>query len=235
MKRFVTREIDLSGWEEGASYTLPADVAHHACTVMRMGPGDELELVDAAQNLITAKIQKSGDVLCTSHASCAITPKRFNITLGVALFKWPRFEWMLEKITELGVTRLIPLDCERSVIKVSDWDKKSDRLEKIIVEASRQSLNPCPPTLEKPQKLTDFLKLIPRQNLFFAHLGDYPTLAELGTKLEGDIAFVIGPEGGFSPNEVELLSQNASPISLGHTVLRAETAAIACACSLALL
>ncbi len=234
MKRFVTRETDLSGWEEGGLYALPNDVSHHACTVMRLGPGDELELVDAAQNLIAARIQKNGDVLCCTHTTCAVHSKRFKITLGVALFKWPRFEWMLEKVTELGVSRIIPLDCERSVIKVSDWDKKSDRLEKIMVEASRQSLNPCPPILEKPQKLTTFLNGISHTNLFFAHLGDYPSLAELRPSLEGDLSFVIGPEGGFSPNEVELLTQNATPISLGPTVLRAETAAIACACTLSL-
>lgn len=234
MKRFVTRETDLTSWEIGGFYALPNDVAHHVCDVMRLGSGDDIELVDAHQNLIAARIQKSGEVLCLAHEACVMGQQRFDVSLGVALFKWPRFEWMLEKVTEFGVSRVFPIVCERSVIKVSDWDKKADRLEKIIVEAARQSLNPRPPVLAKPQKLSDFLATPPCSQLYFAHLGNYPTLSSRLSDASGAIGFVIGPEGGFSPQEVELLSANARPVSLGATVLRAETAAIACAATLAL-
>lgn len=229
MKRFVTQTADLSDWQPDAEYPLPEDVAHHVIHVMRMGAGDTLELMDRAQHLVSAKINREGNVVCLSHTQCTASQRRFSIHLGIALIKWPRFEWMLEKVAEIGIARLTPLCCERSVIKVQDWSHKSERLQKIITEAARQSLNPIPPELCEPQKIQAFVTQGSRNHCYFAHLGDYPRLEDVASGFEGEVRFIVGPEGGFSPEEVVYLSDHATPFSLGAHVLRAETAAIACA------
>jgi 16S rRNA (uracil1498-N3)-methyltransferase len=118
---------------------------------------------------------------------------------------------------------------ERSVIKIQDWTHKSDRLQKIIAEAARQSLNPQPPHLETPKTVREFVANTDKQRTFFAHIGNYPRPSQIIPNLKGEIRFLIGPEGGFSPTETDFLLEHASPISLGHNILRAETAAIACA------
>lgn len=234
MKRFVTQTNDLLHCAEGEPFDLPADIAHHVCDVMRLGPGDSLEIADAFNNLVTARIKRDGRVDCQSIQKTAEIQRPYDVTLVVALFKWPRFEWMLEKVTELGVRRIIPVECERSVVKCADWAKKAERLDKIMVEASRQSLNPKKPVLEAPVTFKAFVAQNDVDSLYFAHLGNYPTLASCLPTWHGDVGFLIGPEGGFSPAEVETLLKCASPVSLGQTVLRAETAAITCAATLAL-
>ncbi len=228
MKRFVTQTADLSDWQPNSVYSLPEDVAHHVIHVMRMGTGDTLELMDRAQNLVSVKIDRDGNVACLSHTTCAASQRRFSIHLGVALIKWPRFEWMLEKVAEAGIARLTPLCCERSVIRVQDWSHKSDRLQKIITEAARQSLNPMPPELCEPQKLQNFVSEA-QEHVYFAHIGNYPPLVKVASEFSGEVRFIVGPEGGFSPEEVAYLSSHATPFSLGSNILRAETAAIACA------
>ncbi len=230
----MTQTTDLLHCTEGEPFELPSDIAHHVVDVMRLGPGDEIEITDDLQNLVVARLKRDGRADCQSIQKTAELKRRFRVTLAVALFKWPRFEWMLEKVTELGVDRIIPVECERSVVKASDWDKKADRLQKILVEAARQSLNPKLPVLEKPRAFKDLVGAPDVPQLYFAHLGQYRTLADALPNWSGDIAFVIGPEGGFSPNEVTTLEHNATPVSLGPTVLRAETAAVVCAGLLAL-
>lgn len=229
MKRFITQITDLSLWQPNGEFPVPQDVAHHVFHVMRMNVGDTLEFMDSAGNLVSAKITRDENVVCMTRTTVQREANAIDVSLGVALFKWPRFEWMLEKVAEVGVTSITPLCCERSVIKIQDWTHKSDRLQKIIAEAARQSLNPQPPHLETPKTVREFVANTDKQRTFFAHIGNYPRPSQLIPNLKGEIRFLIGPEGGFSPTETDFLLEHASPISLGHNILRAETAAIACA------
>lgn len=229
MKRFVTQGADLTDWQPSTVYPLPEDVAHHVLHVMRMGPGDTLELMDRAQNLVSARLTAEGCLICLDHTTCPPHATRFQIHHGVALIKWPHFEWMLEKVAEIGISELTPLCCERSVIRVRDWETKAERLQKIITQAARQSLNPTPPILHAPMDVRTFVSSCDARSVYFAHPGTYPRLGEIAPSLEGDVRFVIGPEGGFSPQELAYLLSHATPVSLGTNVLRTETAAVACA------
>jgi len=234
-KRFITYTAPLDDWQEGQTFPLPDDIRHHAQNVMRLQPGDALEICHPKGTLVVGCLDTGGHFQCTSKHIQTQTVRRFQITLALSLIKWPRFEWAIEKTTELGIQCLAPLQCQHSVIRISDWNAKAARIEKIAAQAARQSLNPIPPEILPPQTLETFCH---HRNtaLFFAHPGAHLSLHDALSPLprQTQIALIVGPEGGFSPRETDLLQSCASPISLGHNILRTETAAITLASVLAL-
>lgn len=150
----------------------------------------------------------------------------FEITLFQAVIKRERCEWVAQKTTELGVAKLIPVRAERS----GPQHLKIDRIRKIIVEAVEQSERTKIPKVEKEvsfevmkQRLSDF------DQVFLAHARCHDSSAPLPTIAAGSqVALLIGPEGGWSKKEASALQEltNVQMISLGRTILRAETAAI---------
>jgi len=233
-KRFITYAAPLDDWQEGQTFPLPDDVQHHAQNVMRLQSGDALEICHPNGILVSGCLDTAGCFRCTSKHILTQAVRRFQITLALSLIKWPRFEWAVEKITELGIQRLIPLQCQHSVIRISDWSTKAGRIEKIAAQAARQSLNPTPPEILPPQTLESFCHHCDTA-LFFAQPGTHLSLHDALSPLprQTKIAFIAGPEGGFSHRETDLLQSCASPISLGPNILRTETAAISLASILA--
>lgn len=236
-KRFVTHSLEIGQLSLGDRLAMPADIVHHALDVMRLKPGQALEIVDQHGAVAVAILSSDGSI-CIESVDLSIPPKvRFELDLCVALIKWPRFEMMLEKACELGVRRVVPLACERSVVRPNDWSPKAVRLNRIVQEASRQSLNRIATELCAPQNLDLALAMQVDRLKLYAHFGDYPRLSEVlqQSELSSNLAVFIGPEGGFSPRELVSLENLAQPLSLGTTTLRTETAAIAVAAGLAIL
>jgi len=153
-----------------------------------------------------------------------IPKKDSSITLIQSIFKWERFEWMLEKVVELGVDRIIPVITNRTTTKVHKWDSRVKRFEKIIYKALTQSHQNIVPEIMEPIKLSDLT--IKGERIFFDTVDDIPIFN--GDSLnKNDISIFIGPEGGINNLERELLKEKGfKQYRLNLPILRAETAAI---------
>jgi len=208
----------------------------HIVKVLRLGPGDALTVLDGRGNAYEAVIEQAGReaVICaiTSHINAGGTPS-LKITLVQGLPKGDKMDLIVQKATELGVCRIIPLVCDRTVVKLTG-DKSQRRLERwqrIAVEAAKQCRRPDIPEILPlagwETVLADLsdnsLALIPWEEENQVALKK--VLEE--SKTTGGFVVFIGPEGGFTSAEVELArSHGVKPVSLGPRILRTETAGL---------
>ena len=211
-------------------YTLSEEESRHAIKVLRLSNGDVMHITDGRGNLHTCKIISDSPKHCTVRVveSVAQFEKRgYKLTMAVAPTKnIDRFEWFLEKATEIGVDSFVALETdhsERRVIKV-------EREMKVISAAVKQSLKAYHPTLED---MTPFRKFVTSElsgRKFIAHCGEAVVgksyLASILSAGE-DAVVLIGPEGDFSADEVRLAVENGfEEITLGTQRFRTETAAV---------
>ncbi len=212
----------------GKSYTLNENESKHCIRVLRNNVGDKLTLTDGRGGWYLARISDANPKKCKveveEHIS-AHEKRDYYLHVAIAPTKnTDRFEWFLEKATEIGIDEITPLLCENSERK----QLKPDRLEKVIVAAMKQSLKAYLPKLNN---LTNFEALIKSQesgSKYIAHCsqGDKVHLFNL-LKPAGRVLILIGPEGDFSSQEIELaLANDYTPISLGSSRLRTETAGV---------
>lgn len=209
---------------------LPPDEARHAMQVLRHGPGDTLDLVDGKGGFYTGTIVEASKRHCLLDVQLREQHHRrrpYRLTLAVAPTKSnDRFEWFLEKATEIGIDRIIPLNCRHSERRKA----RIDRYEKVVISAMKQSLQPFLPEVTE---LTGFSDCIRQEastaSRYIAWIDDQPRPLLANTYPAGnDVIILIGPEGGFSKPEVEeALAGGFSPVSLGPNRLRTETAALA--------
>ena len=223
MHRFYSPDI-------ADTLTLSEEDSKHCVRVLRMGEGDTIEVVDGNGNLYTCRITLAHPKRCAVEVlDKQHQPPHWGhqIVLGVAPTKnLDRIEWLVEKCVEMGVDRIIPLRChnsERTVLK-------TERIRKIIVSAMKQSLKATLPRLDEMTPLEQVLaepfdgtrciaycdEMLPRQ--------ERQTVASF-YRPGGDVMVLIGPEGDFSPEEVQ--SARAAgfvPVTLGESRLRTETA-----------
>lgn len=161
------------------------------------------------------------------QSSLAVTP----ITLVLAIFKFDRMEWAIEKCTELNVTTILPVIARRTEKHLAQAaDKRVERWRRIAHEASQQSRRVAPPEIMQPAKLLNSLQLEAGQRIVLAENERGATLSELLRSDEelSSLALAVGPEGGWAEEELAAFSQAGwQSASLGETILRAETAAIA--------
>ena len=207
---------------------LDEEESRHLLTVLRRKPGDRLQLTDGKGFLYEAELAEAGKkhVLARILDSREVKPERSGkLHLALAPTKQiERFEWFLEKATEIGIDTITPILCQRSERE----QIRLDRLEKILVSAMKQSLHA---TLPQLHPLTPFKKWAPATTetlKLIAWVADEP-LPHLQTRLQAglDTLIAIGPEGDFSPEEVQLALQNGfEGVSLGQARLRTETAGI---------
>lgn len=211
---------------------LDEDNSRHAVQVLRMEEGEQMHLTDGKGHLITATISSAHKKHCTVtvdqvHFTEQTVP---SITIGVSLLKNnSRFEWFLEKATEIGINHIIPLLCDRTERSNFRWD----RMNAILISALLQSQQVWLPVLEEPK---DVSKLIPAtgEGVFrlMAHCMEGEKTAVFRVNLSNvkKVQLLIGPEGDFTEKELALaLENNYHPVSLGETRLRTETAAIVAA------
>ena len=214
-----------------AELTLDEDNSRHIVQVLRMQRGDQLQLTDGRGNLLTTAILDDHKKKCRVQIQTVThqSPREKNVTIAMSLLKnASRFEWFLEKATEIGVTTLIPLLCERT----ERQHFREDRLQNILVSAMLQSQQAWLPSLRLPTSLTELIGNPGCEQLFIAHCAEEQKVAlgEAASPAQGSQLILIGPEGDFSPKEIELaILHQFLPVTLGATRLRTETAGIVAA------
>lgn len=212
----------------GQKFTIEdRDMVHQWRSVFRYNVGSQVILFDGSGTdylcLITLLTNSSASLEVVEELSGGEEPKR-KVTLCLGLIKKDNFELVVEKATELGVTEIIPVLCERSEKK----NLNIERLKKIVIEASEQSGRGTVPVVREIIDLPELLQEgnLPKKKLLLHLDGEYVGDA-LGDEGE-EIVIFIGPEGGWSENELKIFETFGIPqTSLGSQVLRAETAAIA--------
>ena len=211
------------------SLELNEETSRHCIQVLRMQPGEKLQLTDGNGTLYTAIISKADkrNAVVQIIAS-AITPApEKKVSIAISLLKnSSRFEWFLEKATELGVTEIIPLICRRT----EKQQARSQRLQTILIAAMLQSQQTYLPKLQEAVAFTAVVGSSNYQQKLMAHC-EPADKALLGSLLiENDVQLLIGPEGDFTQEEIALALQHKYlPVSLGTNRLRTETAGIAAA------
>lgn len=215
--------------------TLFGNDAHHVSRSLRMKVGEELTLCDGEGNDYSCVIESvtDTDVVCfiNSVAPSSAEPP-YSATVFQALVKGDRFDTVIQKSVEYGAVRIVPLITKRCTVKLdkSDYAKKRARWQKIAEEAAKQCGRGIVPTVEEPVSFGEMTRRLLESDLplFCYENGTYPIKDACG-KAEytpNSIAIVIGPEGGFSKEEAEAISEcGALPVSLGTRILRTESAA----------
>ncbi len=210
----------------GAMLKLEGNQANYLANVMRLGAGDRVKLFDNLTGEWLAEIAEAGKRRITLHVIEQLRPREPvpDLWLVFAPLKRGRIDMLVEKATELGVARLLPVVTRRTVV-----DRvKDERLLAHMIEAAEQCERTSLPELADPVKLQDLLATWPAERiLLFADETGGPPLLEQATPCPA--AILIGPEGGFTEQERAAIRAHpaARPISLGPRILRAETAAIA--------
>ncbi len=212
---------------------LDEDTSRHIISVLRKTIGEKILLTDGKGNKITAEIIDDHKKNCVVH----IVSKEFQkqserkISIAISLLKNAnRFEWFLEKATEIAVTEIIPLVCERTETQKF----RSDRLQQICVSAMLQSQQCWLPILHEPVKYIEYIKNMQEKKdlqKFIAFCEESNARNNLSTYKPFNLSTIlIGPEGDFTAGEIELaLEQKFIPVSLGETRLRTETAGVVAA------
>ena len=229
MHRFYADDI-------AETLVLPEEESRHAARVLRLAEGDEVEVVDGHGMLYRCRIALSHPKRTAVEIVERLPqPPHWGakIVLAIAPTKnMDRLEWAAEKCTEMGIDRIIPVLCEHSERKVL----KCERLAKILVAAMKQSLKATLPELDELTPLSELLSAPFDGQKFIAYCDmSLPREQRLDFareyRPEADALILIGPEGDFSPAEVEAaLQAGFVPVSLGQSRLRTETAAVyACA------
>ena len=153
-----------------------------------------------------------------------------NITLLLAIFKFDRMEWAIEKCTELGVSQILPVIARRTdAHPAAAAAKRVERWRRIVLQAAEQSRRAAPPEVADPIQLQDAVSLPGALRIVLAESEQQTLLRDLLTSpADGEILLAIGPEGGWAEDELQLFQKCGwISASLGSTILRAETAAIA--------
>ncbi len=220
------------------SVVLDEATSKHVVQVLRMQNGEQLQLTNGRGDLFTAEITDDNRKRCTvkvvekfkiQNLPAGSQDSKFKISIAISLLKNSnRFEWFLEKATEIGISEIIPLICERT----EKTAFKADRLKSILVSAMLQSQQCWLPVLHEPTKFKQLVESSAQQQKFIAHCidGAKRNLADLNNEALSSKIILIGPEGDFTTEEIELAVQNHfSAVSLGETRLRTETAGIVAA------
>lgn len=212
----------------GDHYTLEEQESKHVIKVLRMRSGDVLMLTDGRGKLCTAELLNEDPRRCEVRiveVKENFEKKKYHLHVCIAPTKnINRFEWFLEKSTEIGIDEITPLICQRSERKLV----KKERLNKVITSAMKQSLKAYHPVLNEAKSFKDLVSQEYSAKKYIAYVeeGEHPNLHSV-YPLGEDAIILIGPEGDFSPEEVAMATQNGfMVVSLGNSRLRTETAGI---------
>jgi 16S rRNA (uracil1498-N3)-methyltransferase len=220
---FYSEEIKI----DTTQFFLNEETSKHTIQVLRMQHGEQLQLTDGKGNLFVAEIidpdKKKCLVKILSNNFHPASKKK--TTIAISLIKNAhRFEWFLEKATEIGVSEIVPLVCSRT----EKQHFRFERMNSILISAMLQSQQTWLPVLHQPVKFTDYIKRDTGFKKFIAHCEDNEPKVELyANQPFSNSVILIGPEGDFTTNEITVaLQNNFIPVSLGNTRLRTETAGV---------
>jgi 16S rRNA (uracil1498-N3)-methyltransferase len=230
-------------WINGQQVTLVEDVAHQVRNVLRMRAGDRLIVLDDSgweREVELSRVTPNVVIGYVTEERLAAGEPRTKISLYQGVLKAQKFEWVLQKGTELGLVEFIPVVCERSVVgDLEDVDRKLGRWGRIIREAAEQSGRGRLPVLRPAMLFTQGcqraarsggLALVPWEGEKATSLKSALAASGSGEDRPFSISLFIGPEGGLTPEEVQAARRyQAQPVSLGPRILRAETAGLVAA------
>ena len=210
-------------------YALPEEEALHAVRVLRLKEGDEMMLMDGEGTFFRATVTSTSSKHCSYEIQETLPQERpwpSNLHLAIAPTKMmERIEWLAEKATEIGFDELSLLDCRFSERRVV----KTQRLEKIVVSAMKQSRKAWKPVVNEMQDFKSFIAQHTTGARYIAHCYDEVPRVNLFEQLKGQSALVlVGPEGDFSIDEVRMaVDAGFVSVDLGRSRLRTETAGLA--------
>lgn len=201
--------------------------SRHCIRVMRHRIGDQVKIVDGAGGKYTGQIMNEDPGACTiriiEREPQVVLPKR-RVHVAIAPTKSnDRFEWFLEKATEIGISSIIPIICSRSERNRI----RTDRLHKILVSAMKQSGRALLPQLSEPVNFSQFINSSATGSKFIAHCTESDRNDIMEVSFADEVTFLIGPEGDFTQEEIKLaLDSEYEAVSMGPSTLRTETAGI---------
>lgn len=225
-----------------AAWLLPEE-AKHAFQVLRLRPGEEICAVDDRGQRFLAAIGEINRERCSARLleELPSNESSLRLTLYQGLPKGDKLDMIAQKLTELGAAALVPVQMERSVVKLDarDGQKRLERLRRIAREAAKQCKRARAPEISPPQRLNQLSQRMMNHELLLVPWEDAAATGMRDVQARcaeaRDVGIVIGPEGGMSAAEVEMLQRlGAWPVRLGPRILRTETAAVA-ACAMAML
>ncbi len=227
----MTRRRWVADHIEGDRASLLGDHADHLSRVLRAEIGEQYDIATPAGVRLGRIVSVKegcvdfllGDFLPNEQR---LTPE---ITMALAIYKFDRMEWAIEKCTELGATRIIPFISARTEKHLAQAaEKRAERWRRLATQASEQSRRASPPEVADPVKLDQLLVESAPLRIVLSESETARGLASALTQAKGRLLLAIGPEGGWTPNELKKFDQSGwRSSSLGPTILRAETAAIA--------
>ena len=243
MPRFFIRKNQINQNNNSKYIIINGDDAHHISRSLRMTVGEKIEVCDMQKMLYNCTITKftanTVEATVDSEEQSDTEPK-YEIKLYQALSKGDKMETVIQKAVECGASEIIPFSSERCVVKIDkkDESKKIERYAKISEGAAKQSGRGIIPKVEKVLSFKEMLDEVAKASLpILCYEGDGTvSLKELlrANEIKGDIALIIGAEGGFSQKEVALAKEKGIKLAgLGKRILRCETAApfaLACIC-----
>ena len=211
-------------------YVPSPEDAHYLSQVLRMREGEELNIVDARGDVYNAYISALGKKSVTIGVSGkkeGTNEPPVKITLYQSVSKGERMDLTIQKAVELGVHKIVPVLSDRCIVKFDGKKDKSDRWQKIALEAARQSGRDIVPVVTVPKSFADAvseadeqLKIIP-----WEEASGITLKGVVSGKKPRSVAVFIGPEGGFTPAEADMArANNITPVTLGKRILRTETA-----------
>jgi len=223
MQLFYTSDINT----ESETYFFDKEESKHIVKVLRKKEGDILYVTNGLGFLFKTEITLASEKKCTVKIIEFEQKENlpFYIHLAVAPTKMnDRFEWFLEKATEIGIQEITPIICDHSERKII----KTDRFEKIVLSAMKQSNQFFLPKLNEPKTFKEFMNLNHDGNLYMAHCEETEKNdLHKNIPINEKYTLLIGPEGDFSTKEIETAINNKfKPVALGNTRLRTETAAV---------
>ncbi len=208
--------------------TLPREAMKHL-KVVRVKDGEELELFDGKGAY--RRYELKGGSLTSKGERLEEAKVGKELTLFACITKGSRWDWTIEKATELGVRRIVPVISERTIVRVDERERESkrERYLRIVEDASRQSHSYWVPEVVKPMDFKAAVELAKSTTCFVGAITTPPPmpLLEALSEAKGEkLSVFIGPEGDFTSEELDALLRIGIPVSLGPTILRAETAAL---------
>lgn len=226
----MTRRRWIADEVSGHRAALTGAHADHLVRVLRARIGQEFDIV-AGGVVHRGRVAAitGGRVEFELGEEIPADPASLQLTLLLAIFKFDRMEWAVEKCTELGVTRIVPLIARRTDSHlVSASAKRVERWRRIAVQAAEQSRRTALPEISDPIKLQDALTIPAKLKIVLSEAEEQAHLRDIRSATENDVLLAIGPEGGWTQDELDQFQKEGwVSASLGSTILRAETAAIA--------
>ena len=208
---------------------LSPDESHHLVHVLRVEEGASVEIFDGRGEAASAVVHeiRGGSVTLKVVAPLESRESPLHLVLAVAVPKGDRMTWMVQKLTELGVRRIVPLLAERGEVRREACERNLARWRRVALESCKQSGRSVAPEIDVPTEPSEIL-LAHRGARLVAH----PGAARLSPPIDGEtpVLALVGPEGGWSDRELALAESSGTVrFGLGPRVLRTETAAIAAA------